>query len=438
MAILRYLRDVLFSPHPTAKRRRPTHRPALECLEARDNPSGGLLDTSFNGTGIEALPSSVMYHPIGVAVQPDGKIVSVGDVNTRTGTEAMQVVRMNADGTLDTSFNGTGMATITFGEWAESAALALQPDGKILVGGRGPIAHTGMEYVVARLNANGSLDTTFGNTGRKGVGGGIWAFNASSTATEFLRDLAVLTDSSNHLTGIMVGGQLGGAFEAIKLTPAGGMDTTFGNGGNAVFSVGGVQRVGGMAITPSGGVVMVGAAGLSAEVLALTATGQLDTSFNGTGYRVDNFNGDTAYDDVTVQPTAGGGYRLLVSGDVASSGLVVAYTSGGQLDSTFATGGVFTTSAAVELMKISLAADGSIVVAGYADYTSPDGSGTTLVAVGHLSAAGAVDTTFGTGGTGMSLIPSSDASNPTGLTIDALGRIVLCDDGGLLARLTAP
>jgi uncharacterized delta-60 repeat protein len=246
----------------------------------------------------------------------------------------------------------------------------------------------------------------------------------------------------------MVGGQQGGAFEAIKLTPAGVLDTTFGAGGDAVVSVGGVQNVGGMAVTSSGGVFMVGSAHQYGEIIALTSTGQLDTSFNGTGYRLDLISGAnfTYFDAVAVQPTTGG-YRVVVAGtayltDPNRSGLVVGYTSGGQFDTTFATGGLFITSAAGEFTKIGLESDASVVVAGYAYYTNPDGSLATQVAVGHLAADGAADTTFGTAGTGVGLLPPPfDGGSAFGLAIDPLGRIVLGYNGGsqaTLARLTAP
>ena len=448
---------------PAPKRKRPAHRRLmLEVLEARDCPSGGLLDPTFNGTGEKVLSSSVMRvgNDVnnGVAVQPDGKIVGVGSVTRdKFGDQAISVVRMNPDGTLDSTFNGTGMATISVGTQAFGEAVALQPDGKILVGGRA-FVKGGTEDVVARLNANGSLDTTFGNTGRMGVAGGVWASNPTSDSG-YVRDLAVLTDSSNHLTAIMVGGEHSGTFEAIKLTPAGQMDTTFGVGGDAVVSVGGVQHVAGMAVTPSGGVVMVGEAGQFGEIVALTPAGQLDTTFNGTGYRVDSFSDQpnipfTHFDAVTVQPTAGGRYRLIVSGATylagtphGGSGLVVAYTSSGQLDSTFATGGLFITPDATEFTRVQLEADDSIALAGWAYYTDPNGNVWQQVAVGHLSADGAADTTFGTAGTGISLLTPlypSGGETPRGMAIDPAGRIVVSFDTGVnggeagFARFTAP
>jgi uncharacterized delta-60 repeat protein len=415
----------------------------LEALEERWCPTGGIMEWA-DPTGNSANA---------VAAQADGKIVSVGQVriiHNNNITYAMQVVRWNPSGTLDTTFNGTGTVTINFGLGSgvnTATAVAIQPDGKILVGGKGATQQTGTEYVVARLNTNGSLDTTFGNSGPRGASNGIWAYSVSNAAPVYL---AVLTDSSSHLTGIMVGGQRGGVFEAIKLTPAGKQDTTFGVSGDAVFNVGGVQVVGGMAVTPSGGVVMVGSGyGNNGVVLALTSSGQLDTTFNGTGYRVDNFGTSgspvTEFDGVAVQPTGGGAYRIVVGGRAFvggpnSSGLVVAYTSSGQLDTTFATGGVFTTAAAGDFSRVALEADGSIVVVGYAYYTNPDGSLSTQGVVGHLYAGGTVDTSFGTSGNGFSLLPEYDGPLQ-GLAIDSLGQIVVAytsNGQAYVALLTAP
>src|SRR5262249_27855326 len=87
--------------------------------------------------------------------QPDGKIVAVG-ATAIDQWSYMATVRYNADGTLDNTFNGNGVALLdTPDEWDGAASVALQPDGKILVAGN----------VLARYNSDGSLDTTFNGTG---------------------------------------------------------------------------------------------------------------------------------------------------------------------------------------------------------------------------------------------------------------------------------
>jgi uncharacterized delta-60 repeat protein len=329
------------------------------------------------------------------------------------------------------------------------AGRALQPDGKILVACR-----DGAKELVARLNPNGSLDATFGNSGRNGVGGGVWEGSLASIIPAGVHPLAELTDSANHVTGVMVKGtaSVGGlqSFAVVKLTAAGLPDATFGTGGTAVVNVGGVNDTfGGLAVTPAGGVVLVGqisGATLPAAVVALTPSGQLDTTFNGTGYRLDTFpaiSAQTRYDAVTIQPTAGGGYDIVVAGaihltdDNRWNGLVDRYTSAGQLDATFGTGGITVARDAYLFNDVGLEADGSIVVAGVGYHTNPDGSISYPTAVGHLSADGTLDTTFGTDGTGIAQLPAGWGRS---LAIAPDGRIVVAGRGSpaTIARLTAP
>jgi uncharacterized delta-60 repeat protein len=109
----------------------------------------GTLDTSFNpGVGPNLLVRAV-------AVQPDNKVIIAGSFTTVNGVSRNRIARLNDDGTLDTSFDpGTGASS-----WVD--AVAVQSDGKILIGG----AFTSVSGVacnrIARLNADGSVDTTF-------------------------------------------------------------------------------------------------------------------------------------------------------------------------------------------------------------------------------------------------------------------------------------
>jgi uncharacterized delta-60 repeat protein len=101
-----------------------------------------------------------------VLVQPDSKIVLAGNPGL---SEVMTVTRLNPNGSPDTTFNGDGTATIDFGPGDDPARSAvLQPDGKIVVAG-GDVA-------VARLNANGSPDAAFGAAGKAAVDFGAATF----------------------------------------------------------------------------------------------------------------------------------------------------------------------------------------------------------------------------------------------------------------------
>jgi len=111
--------------------------------------SDGSLDTGFNpGTGAN-------NNVWALAVQFDGKVLVGGEFTTMDGVSRNRIVRLNSDGSLDTGFNpGTGANGIVL-------ALAQQPNGKVLIGGAfTTIAGVSRNYI-ARLNADGSLDTTF-------------------------------------------------------------------------------------------------------------------------------------------------------------------------------------------------------------------------------------------------------------------------------------
>jgi uncharacterized delta-60 repeat protein len=138
----------------------------------------GKLDTTF-GSGGQASAGFVGGEGLqGIALQPDGKIIWVGSQNTPGftpfGTFEFAVARFNANGTLDTSFGSGGQASVEFfappmqGAQEFARAVLVQPDGKILVAGsarQGQIRFAPIQGALARFNANGTLDTSFGTGG---------------------------------------------------------------------------------------------------------------------------------------------------------------------------------------------------------------------------------------------------------------------------------
>jgi uncharacterized delta-60 repeat protein len=128
----------------------------------------GSLDPTFDGDGRVELPGGIGK---AVLVQADGKIVVAGNT---AGTQAMTVTRLLPNGSLDTTFDGDGTATIDFGSLDDPVGGAVvQPDGKIVVAG---YTQADEAFAVARLNADGSQDATFGTSGKATVGFGVAAF----------------------------------------------------------------------------------------------------------------------------------------------------------------------------------------------------------------------------------------------------------------------
>jgi uncharacterized delta-60 repeat protein len=106
-----------------------------------------------------------------VRVQPDRKIVVAGNAS---GSATMTVTRLMPNGSLDTTFDGDGTATIDFGSLADLANGAVrQPDGRIVVAG---YTQADEDVAVARLNADGSPDLTFGGAGKATVDFGFATF----------------------------------------------------------------------------------------------------------------------------------------------------------------------------------------------------------------------------------------------------------------------
>ena len=139
----------------------------------------GKLDTTFGSGGLASAGFTGGESRTGVALQPDGKIIWVGSQGNPSfpagGTFEFAVARFTANGSLDTSFGSGGHASVEFfappmeGAQEFARAVLIQPDGKILVAGsarQGQIRFAPIQGALARFNANGTLDTSFGAGGK--------------------------------------------------------------------------------------------------------------------------------------------------------------------------------------------------------------------------------------------------------------------------------
>jgi uncharacterized delta-60 repeat protein len=113
----------------------------------------GSLDTSFNpGFGAGASGTATVYQ---IVIQQDGKFIIAGDFNSFNGVPRKHIARLNSNGTLDTTFNPLASANSSI------TTLFLQPDGKVVIGGNFTSFNGVPRNYIARLNTEGSLDTTF-------------------------------------------------------------------------------------------------------------------------------------------------------------------------------------------------------------------------------------------------------------------------------------
>jgi uncharacterized delta-60 repeat protein len=260
-------------------------------LEDRIALSPGDLDPTFSGDGKQTIKigdgglSVDLDAASGVAVQPDGKIVLAG-TEFLLGAKLFGVVRLNTDGAPDLSFSGDGNAEVDVGVDEVARSMTLQPDGKIIVVG---YVNSGDAFVILRLNANGTRDSDFGTNGMGvvevdfDVGGGNKIDEASS--------VVVQPDGKIVVVGYADVGAGNFDFAAVRLTPDGDLDPSFGPGGKrlSAFDLGGNKSdlATSVALQADGKIVLAGnAQGPNGDsdfaVARLNTNGTLDASF-GTG-----------------------------------------------------------------------------------------------------------------------------------------------------------
>ena len=128
----------------------------------------GDLDTSFSNDGMVTtdFAGGRANSAAAVALQPDGKIVVVGSAVNSGGTSDFAVARYNPNGTLDTSFSGDGKVTTSIDYQEYGTAVALQPDGKIVVAGLYQHVSGRQAFALVRYLPNGTLDTSFDDDGK--------------------------------------------------------------------------------------------------------------------------------------------------------------------------------------------------------------------------------------------------------------------------------
>jgi len=315
----------------------------------------GSLDSTFGAShnGMQVSPFTVL--PRAVAVQPDGKIIVAGKGDGSLPV-SFALFRLNPDGSTDSTFSG-GLVVINFPAESGIYDIALQPDGKIVVGGEVSFSNS---FAFARLNANGSIDTTFGTAGTNMV-------NMGGPATPFA--IALQSDLKVVAVGVVAND-----FATMRIGSDGFVDQPFGNAGKIITSFSPSQDVANdVVVQPDGKIVVAGygsfGPGSSPQgvVVRYTSTGTPDGSFGLGG--VVTITGD-ANRSKSLALQANG--KIVVAGHVLKTAafqtdfLVRRLNTDGSPDGSFATAGTTLTDFGAEDTPTSLVLqpDGKLIAAG--------------------------------------------------------------------------
>ena len=366
--------------------------------------SNGTLDPTWNGTGIaETNFSTYSEQARSVAIQSDGKIVVAGSGD---GSNAFALARYNTDGTPDLAFGTDGKVVTSFivngtsgGSFAN--AVAIQPDGKIVAGGTSKSISGRSAFTLTRYNEDGSLDISFGSAGKVLIYVGIGEDRVNS--------LAIQPDGKIVAGGYRDNGDYKDA-AVVRLHPSGSLDSSWGIGGKAITSFPSLDsRIFSIEIQPDGKVVAGGYAG----ILRYNTNGTLDTSWGGTG-RVAALHSVTSIavqDDGKV--VAGGSVWLGVESDSAIS----RFNADGTPDTSWDGDGSVVTRVGEgsndEFRSVAIQSDGKVVAAGFSY------QGFTIV---RYNRYGGLDASWG--GTGIVITIDQGLDEINDVVIQPDGKII--------------
>lgn len=312
------------------------------CLASPAFAVPGFLDPTFgeNGQVLVELPGP--SRGWSGAQQEDGKLVIVG--LTIVGTPDFAVLRLNPDGTRDTTFGVDGVATVDFnGDEDVAVEVLIQDDGKLIAAGYSWV--DGYDFSVARLNSDGSIDTTFGTNGRATFNPG--GFDDGAYGAVLLEDGRIVVAGVTDVRGqydVML----------VRFNVDGSLDTTFGSNGSVLIDAGAEDQAFWLVAQPDG------------KLIACGLTGP---------YAYSGFEG-----------------RMLA----------VRVHADGDLDATYGINGIATVDTGTDFgtaLGCTMQLDGKAVLAGYTGSEPAGGpAGDLNLALARLDGDGIPDTTFGTGG----------------------------------------
>lgn len=352
-----------------------------------------------------------------VAIQPDGKIVMAG--HSIISSYDFSLVRYNSDGTLDTSFDGDGKVTTDFNFGGVNndfvLSVAIQPDGKIVAAGR---CDSFSSIAVARYLSNGSLDTSFDGDGRV-----ITIINNISSAfdVQIQSDGKIVIGGSGAIFGSGVS-----RFVVVRYNTDGSPDTSFDYDGIAESSgINGFANS--IAIQTDGKIIAAGihnnAGNKDFGLVRFNADGSRDTSFGSNG-NVSTPIG--SLEDIIQSVALQTDGRILVGGhsdNATSRNFALArYNSDGSLDTSFDGDGKLTTAIGLYdfANSILIQPDNKIVAAGWSG-----GSLDNDFALVRYNTDGSLDTSFDFDGKAITRINNGTNDIARAVVLQSDGKIVL-------------
>jgi uncharacterized delta-60 repeat protein len=377
----------------------------------------GALDLTFGVNGVASTTVGTLRDDAqDMVIDQNGKIVVVGFSEVTLTNFDFSVARFNANGTLDATFGTGGKTIINTGSGGDEAySVAIDASGRIYIAGliwNGVVRNLG----IVRLTAAGLPDNTWD-------GDGIWI--SGTPYGEYINDIAI--DPTGKIVIAGHGGLNDDRIVVIRMTTSATYDGTFGTGGRMEF--GSNSNSDGMAIAfDSNNKIILGAKD-EFVIYRINTNGTLDATFGSGGSITVNPTINT--DDLSDIAVDGSGNIVAVGHggpSLQADYIAVRVTSSGVVDNTFGTAGVSIISGGIiqdNGQAVAISSTGKIIIAG----SSSDATGT-FFSVVRLNANGTPDNSFGT--SGVAIVSGTNANNGFGIGLNATGNIIVAGigDGG--------
>jgi uncharacterized delta-60 repeat protein len=378
---------------------------------------------------------------LGAAAQPDGKLVVVGEAGTDAGQARMLVARLTSAGKPDPKFHGGSPYLGAVGTTAH--AVAIQADGKIVVAGSLTDA-TGIDshgMLAVRLTKSGSPDRAFSGDG---LASALTTQAGEGLSVAIQSNGKIVVGGDARLPGTI--SDTFARMSAARFNANGSPDGGFGQGGAVVLPALKISFANGVAVQPNGRIVLAGShrnnlQSTETMVVRLTSTGATDNSFSGDGFFVQQFAQGAAFSSAYAVALASGG-KILIGGTATTatgggSLLAVRLTGGGNLDGSFSGGAVVISASQnsdqynrtpIPGARALAVSGGDIFLAG-----NYDSLGLSQAAVWALRSNGVLDTRFGQGGRTVLASPPGRPNFNTGAGMSRFDALAAAPDGSLLA-----
>lgn len=393
----------------------------------------GELDPSFGIGGKVQVPIGPEAYGGGVAVQADGKIVAVG---TPQESKGFSIARLLSNGSPDPSWGEGGVVTTPLGKFASAEDVTVQPDGKVVVVGEAPGAKN-EDFGIVRYLSNGELDPSFGEGGIVILPVGELGDQARAVAIGPGGRIAVVGTSDLPSFRNAVGVAMLESDGTPEAAFAGDGTTVI------QTESGEDDRGEGVAFQPDGKIVIAdstgGGGGDGFTLIRLGLNGKPDSSFDGDGVVETPIPGEGGIEegriaDLLIQPDGkivGGGYGFDYTGtppEFVGKFEVVRYLSNGELDPSFGSGGIV----GVRLpglhsygRALGLAADGKLILGGTYDVSENPLEEHEAPALIRFNPNGSLDPSFGSSGIVLEPLGSNtEEESIEGLALQPDGKVV--------------